>query len=144
MSLEPLPLAPRPTTMPLLHPVPLTALVAALAVVGCSTDELPVSDCTTQIRVGSTVYSSYGFVEGPAVRHASADRADCEDVGEDARGSVFPEDPQQVRTWRFPGFSPDEVVAVRFDERSFEVFIADSLPAGERDRVGEAVSRRRD
>lgn len=116
--------------------------MAALALTGCSTHETGVSDCTTQIRVGSTVYSSYGFVERRAIRHTSAERADCEDVGEDATGSVFPEVPDEVRTWTFPGFSADEVVGVRFDASSFEVFIADPLPDGERERLFEQMSVR--
>lgn len=130
--------------MALAHSVALTTLVASVALVGCSTDETSVSDCTTQIRLGSTVYSSYGFVDRSAVRHTSAERADCEDVGEDARGSVFPAEPEQVRAWTFPGFSPDEVVGVRFDESSLEVFIADTLPDGERERLFEQLSVRRD
>lgn len=130
--------------MALAHSVALTTLAASLALVGCSTDEPSTSDCTTQIKVGSTVYSSYGFVDRPAVRHTSAERADCEDVGEDARGSVFPAEPEQVMAWTFPGFSPDEVVGLRFDESSFEVFIADPLPDGERERLFEQLSVPRD
>ena len=124
-------------------------LVAALLLSACATEEEAVgepvaaSDCTTQIRVGSTVYSSYGATEKQASRYTNADRADCEDVGRDARGSVFPEQPEQVAAWRFPTYPPEKVLAVRADRDTFYVFTADSLPDRERDQILRDLRRQR-
>ncbi len=82
------------------------ALTLPVIVSGCSGDDSPQStaDCEAQVRAGDTVYTSYGFTERNAARHSVAERADCEDVGEDVAGSVFSENPQQVNTWSFPGY----------------------------------------
>jgi hypothetical protein len=56
------------------------------------------SDCQAQVRADGIVYTSYGYTERRASKHSIADRAGCEDVGEDAAGSVFPERPEQVTT----------------------------------------------
>ncbi len=37
--------------------------------------------------------------------------------------------------WSFEGYSPDEVVGVRFDKESYTIFIAESLPDGDRDSL---------
>lgn len=129
-------------------PVGGNLLLAAALLSACSTDEGPTSesatasDCTTQIRVGSAVYSSYGTTQRPASRHVEAERAVCEDVGRDARGSVFPAQPEHVAAWRFPGYPPSKVLAVRYDTDSFHVFTADSLPDAERDRILEDLRQR--
>lgn len=92
-------------------------------------------DCSAQVRADGIVYTSYGYTDRKASRHSVADRADCDDVGEDAAGSVFAEHPQQVTTWSFRGYPPEEVVGVRFDQDSFAVFVADSVPDAERERI---------
>ena len=123
-------------------------LVAALLLPACSTEQGAVDepatagDCTTQIRVGSTVYSSYGATERRARRHTKAERADCQDVGQNARGSVFPEQPELVTAWKIPTYPPEKVLAVRYDRGSFFVFTADSLPASERDQILQELSQR--
>ena len=124
-------------------------LAAALLLLACSSEwgavdePMGTSDCTSQIRVGSTVYSSYGATERRASKYATAERADCEDVGRNARGSVFPEQPEPVTAWRFPMYSPDKVLAVRYDKDSFFVFTAESLPDSERDRILKELSQQR-
>lgn len=64
-----------------------------------------------------------------------ADEAECHDVGKDAAGSVFPGDPRQLNAWTFEGYPPEQVLGVRFDEHTFAVFVADSLPEGDRDQI---------
>jgi hypothetical protein len=81
------------------------------------------------------VYTSNGTSERRASRYASAERANCEDVGEAAAGSVFPADPSHVTTWAFDGYPPAKVLGVRYGKDSFGVFIADSVPADERERM---------
>lgn len=114
-----------------------TSLTLCFIVSGCSGDGAShaSSDCQQQVRADGVVYTSYGYTERKASRHSVADRADCDDVGEDAAGSLFPEDPEQVTTWAFRGYPPDRVVGVRFDKDSFAVFVADSVSDGERDRI---------
>ena len=51
-----------------------------------------------------------------------------------------PDEPQQVPTWTFDGYSSDKVLGVRFGEDGFAVFIADSVPRDERDQILEALS----
>ncbi len=122
--------------------------MAALLLPACSTEQGAVdepataSDCTRQIRVGSTVYSSFGATERRASRHTKAERADCEDVGHNARDSVFPEEPELVTAWNFATYPSEKVLAVRYDRDSFFVFTADSLSASERDQILKDLSQR--
>lgn len=93
------------------------------------------SDCQAQLRADGIIYTSYGFTERKASRHSVADRADCDDIGEDAAGSVLPDNPEQVATWSFRGYPPDGVLGIRFDRGTFAVFVADSVPGAERERI---------
>ncbi len=95
------------------------------------------ADCAEQVRTDSVVYTSHGVTERQPRRHASAERAECEDVGKDAAGSVFPDDPTRVATWAFDGYPPAAVLGVRYGNGSFGVFIADSLSVEERERIHE-------
>ena len=81
------------------------------------------------------MYTSYGYTDRQARRHAAAQAAECDDVGEGAAGSVFPEDPRRVPTWSFRGQPHNRVLGVRFDKDSFAVFIAESVPIAERERI---------
>jgi hypothetical protein len=114
-----------------------TALALGLGLASCSADgeSATSGDCQIQVGADGTSYTSYGHTRRSALRYSSADEADCEDVGEDADGSVFPEHPRQVTTWAFSGFSPVKVLGVRIDQESFVVFVADSVPPEERDRI---------
>ena len=114
--------------------------VTCLMSSGCGGDSPVAADCQGQIRIGDEVFTSYGYTKSEATRHGVADQAECHDFGHDAAGSVFPDDPQQVPTWTFDGYSPDEVLGVRFGNGGFAVFVVDSLPPEERDRMLEALS----
>lgn len=120
-----------------------TSLTLAFIVSGCSGDggSQTSSDCSAQVRADGIVYTSHGYTERKASRHSVADQADCEDVGEDAAGSVFPEHPQQVTTWSFRGYPPEEVLGVRSDKNSLAVFVADSVPDAERERIYRELRR---
>jgi hypothetical protein len=97
-------------------------------------------ECVAQIRLHGTIYSGAGYTDVLGTQFSSADQADCEDVGPSPRWSVFSESPQQVAVWSLPGYSTEEVVAVRFNEDIFTIFVADSLPRGEIDRVVRELS----
>ena len=113
------------------------SLTLAFIVSGCSGDggSQTSSDCSAQVRADGIVYTSYGYTEHQASEHSVADRADCDDVGGDAIGSVFAEHPQQVTTWSFRGYPPEVVLGVRSDESSFAVFVADSVSDADRERI---------
>lgn len=113
--------------------VTLTVLVSSCSEESSSSQAT--ADCQEQVRADGVVYTSHGYTEQPASRHGVADRARCDDVGQDAAGSVFPEDPEQVTTWSFPGYPPEQVVGVRFDKDSFAVFVADTVADAERERI---------
>jgi hypothetical protein len=100
------------------------------------------SDCSTQVRADGIVYTSIGYTERSATKHSSADEADCEDVGPTAAGSVFPESPRRVTTWRFANYPPGKVLGVRSgNANSLAVFVADSIAPDERDRIYEDLAR---
>lgn len=94
------------------------------------------SDCSAQVRADGIVYTSHGYTERSATKHSSAEEADCEDMGPDAAGSVFPESPRHFTTWTFANYPPAKVLGVRSGKTdSFAVFVADSAPPDVRDRV---------
>jgi hypothetical protein len=117
-------------------------VAVALAATGCQANagggRTSAADCTARVRVIEVVYASNGYTNRDATRLGVADRAVCHDVGEHPRGSVFPE---RVRTWEFPGYPPEKVVGVRFDKRSFAVFVAESVSSRETVRILEDLSR---
>ena len=117
---------------------------------GCAADGGGASDvsgseaaakCAPQIRLAGVVYTGYGYTERAATRHTVADEADCQDVGKDAAGLVFPDHPRQVTTWTFKGFPPEKVVGIRFDHGSYTVFVAESVPHREGDRILRTLNR---
>ena len=116
----------------------------ALVLAGCSanrTDEAAgAADCSRQVRVGGVVYASYGYGERAGTRYAAADVADCDDVGPSPAGSVFRDHPTQVTTWTFQGYQPGKVLGVRVDSDSYAIFVAESVPREERDRIFRALS----
>lgn len=93
------------------------------------------ADCAAQIRVDEAIYTSHGYTEQEATKHSVADRAECDDVGPDAAGSVFPGDPEQVTTWTFDGYPAGRVLGVRFNHTTFAVFVSDSVPQKEAERI---------
>ena len=117
------------------------ALVTALAAAGCQDAATEAADCQGQIQVDGATFTSYGSAQRDATAHGTADQAECDDTGQNPAGSVFPDDPQQVETWRFAGYPPAEVLGVRSGGDGFEVYVADSLPDDERDRILEELSR---
>jgi len=114
-----------------------------LAAAGCAeTADRPAkndaeAECQPQVRLGDQVYEAWSYTDqepGPMV--GDADAADCDDVGEEPEGAVFPENPEQVPAWSFRGFPTDQVIGVRFDQDTFTVFINEAVPQ----RRAEAIS----
>lgn len=54
---------------------------------------------------------------------------------------MFLDHPRQVTVWAFPGFAPEGVLGVRFDEETFRVFIIESLPRADGDNIIEELRR---
>jgi len=123
--------------------VTVAALTLYLGLTCCSTaGSNGASDCDTQVRVDGITYTSVGIAEHEATKFSTAELADCDDVGKDARGSVFPEHPRPVNTWKFPGYPPSEVVGIRFEHDSLAVLVADSIPREERNQIFEDLGGR--
>ena len=121
------------------------AMTLSFVVTGCAENggSQTSSDCSAQVRADGIVYTSYGFTESSATKFSSAEAADCEDVGRDAAGSVFSESPPTVTTWRFAGYPPVKVLGVRSGNTdSFAVFVADSVPPEERNRIYKDLASR--
>jgi hypothetical protein len=120
------------------------AVTVGLTLTACGGNEAPTTtaDCSLQVRLEGIVYTSYGFTDHRATHYGQADVAECEDVGQDARGSVFPSSPRHVRTWTFAAYPPTKVVGTRSGKTdSFAVFVADSVSPAERDRIFEDLAR---
>ena len=116
----------------------------AFAAAGCahnpSRESGVAQDCSAQVRLGTRVYTGYGFTDRSASEFAVAVEADCHDVGADAEGSVFSEDPKQVTVWSFQGYAPEKVVGVHFDKDSLAVFV-ESVPRADVDRIVNELSQ---
>ena len=115
--------------------------VAALPVTGCEggRERVVSMDCSARVRLDGRVYNEAGYVDRGATRWGVADEAACHDVGDDPEGSVFLDHPQQVTALAFPGFAPEEVLGVRFDEETFRVFVVESLPRADDDNIVEEL-----
>lgn len=94
-----------------------------------------------QVRADGIVDTLHGYTERKASKYSSAEVADCQDVGPDAAGSVFPEPPRNVATWTFTGYPPAKVLGVRSGRDSFAVFVADFVAPEEREQIYEDLAR---
>jgi hypothetical protein len=113
----------------------------ALAVAACAESDVePVTtaDCGLQIRFNGVIYDGWVYTEQEgATRLGTADQAECHDFGPNAEGSVFPDDPRRVAVWAFDGYTPEEVVGVRFDRDSFVVYVNGSTPRHRAELISE-------
>jgi hypothetical protein len=116
--------------------VTLTFVATGCAGAGSQTS----GDCSAQVRANGIVYTSHGYTRRNATKHSMAEEADCEDVGQDAAGSVFPESPRHVTTWTFAEYPATKVLGVRSSKGSFAVFVAESVPPDERQRIYEDLA----
>jgi hypothetical protein len=66
--------------------------------------------------------------------------AGCHDEAANASGPVFGTDPPQVAVSKFPGYSPYEVLGVRFTEDSFSIFVAETVSAQDSARIFDELS----
>ena len=95
-------------------------------------------DCAAKVRADGIVYTSNGYTDRSATKHSSAEEADGEDLGSRAAGSVFPVSPRHVTTWTFADYPSPKVLGVRSSSTDlFAIFVADSVPPEERDRIYE-------
>ncbi len=102
---------------------------------GPTPDTATSQECTPQIRLNGITYIGAGYTEVRGTRFDTAVEADCDDLGPSPRGPEFTEDSKQVAVWSLPGYSTDDLVVARFNEDSFTIFVADSMPRSEVDRV---------
>ena len=45
-----------------------------------------------------------------------------------------------MAVWSFEGYSPDQVLGVRFDDQRFEVYFAESLASTDIERMSEELN----
>ena len=125
----------------------MTAVIGlALATSGCGgptqAGSPGAADCSSQIRSGGVVFSSYGSTDQSGSEHGTALEAVCEDVGRDARGSVFTGDSRQVTTYRFAGYPASRVLGIlRSPGDEYEVFVAESVSPEDRDRIHRELGK---
>lgn len=119
------------------------AVVLMWSATACAEEAAPEAatrECVPKIRLDGTTYTGAGYTEVHGTRFDTAIEADCDDQGASPRGSEFTETSEPVAVWSLPGYSTDDVVAVRFNDDMLGVFVADSIPRGEVDRVIEDLS----
>ena len=114
-------------------------LVAAM---GCSTAGTGAFDCATVVRLGATEYIERGFTRDVGTPLGDADLSECDDVGADARGAYFPEDPTTVNAWAVPGFDTSDVVAITYNDRLYGVLVSEDAARHIQARVIEQFSKR--
>ena len=109
-------------------------VLGLLVLAGCTTPESspPTQDCAVAVRHQGTVYVEAGLTTHPGTRVGKADLSSCDDMGEDPRGTYFPEDPDHVTVWSFRGQDPDRVLGVRAPGGVRRVLVAENLTEPER------------
>ena len=93
------------------------------------------ADCNPQVRVNAVVYNGWSFIEKDGRRLGNADRASCDDNGQDSTGSYFADEPERVTVWSFDGYPASEVLRVKFGKASYTLFLARSVNRAEQDRI---------
>ena len=131
--------------------VKIGALMAltCIALTACSSDNpaggsgnLGTADCTTVVRYSGETYSQDGFSDEATAPLGDAELANCEDTGADARGSVFPQNPDIVSVSVFKGFDPADVLALRFDDQTgplWRIMVNDQLSPNKSDAITDAL-----
>ncbi len=95
--------------------------------------------CVAQLRLNGVVYDGWDYVErAEGQRVGLAEMASCDDVGRDARGSYFPDEPRTVEVWSLPPVETTKAVGV-LQGRGFTVYVAAGLSDEERQRVLEQL-----
>ncbi|NUR10066.1 MAG: hypothetical protein HOQ45_24060 [Nocardioidaceae bacterium] len=87
------------------------------------------ADCVLSIRTGGTAYVERGTTERPAAAAGHADGSACDDMGRDARGAYFPEEPRQVDVRTFDGVDPGRALGVRAGDGTYTVYVAEQADA---------------
>ena len=109
-------------------------VLGLLVLAGCTTSESspPTQDCAVAVRHQGTVYVEAGLTTHRGTRVGEADLSSCDDMGEDPRGTYFPEDPDHVTAWSFRGQDPGRVLGVRAPGGVRRVLVAENLTGPER------------
>ena len=117
-------------------------LVMIFPLLGCGGPESPAgSDCSLAVHRDATTYIEAGFTEHAASKVGKADGADCDDMGADARGAYFAENPHQVDVWSFDGLDSSKVIGVRESNGIFRVFIAEAVSKAEAKELSRVLPR---
>jgi len=93
------------------------------------------------VRFAGTVYVEGGSTTRDGVSLGQGEESSCADVGREAGGTYFADDPAQVALWSLEGLDPAHVVAVQ-ELGGFRVFLAEDLSASDRQEIEAALSAR--
>jgi hypothetical protein len=107
----------------------LLSVMLLSVVVGCGSDQGATSaDCGAEaIRRDGTVYTEAGFTtKHPFTASGQAERAECQDVGLNAPGTVFPGDGEKVEVVTFAPYEASQVLGVR-ESNTTRVFVAEGV-----------------
>ena len=113
---------------------PLLTVLGLLVLAGCATSESspPAQDCAVAVRHQGTVYVEAGLTTQRGARLGTADVSSCDDMGEDAKGTYFSDEPDHVTVWSFRGQDPGRVLGVRAPGGVRRVLVAENLTKPER------------
>ena len=109
-------------------------VLGLLVLAGCTTAESSPAapDCAVAVRHQGTVYVEAGLTTHRGTRVGEVDLSSCDDMGEDARGTYFPDDPEHVTVWSFRGQDPGRVLGVAVPGGVRRVLVAEDLTRPER------------
>lgn len=69
----------------------IAAVVMSVLLAGCGgSTNSGASDCVMKVRHDGTTFAEVAFSGHQATRAGRADRSDCDDLGDEARGAYFP------------------------------------------------------
>ena len=103
--------------------VPLMIFGAALLLLGCASST-GTADCATTVRYEGSIYRESGFTDTVADEIGMVDLADCDDMGADAQGSYFSDNPEQVAAWSLPGKDVARLIAIPTGDGRYNVMKA--------------------
>lgn len=130
----------RTSTQAARHAVAMACLATTLSLVSgaCNDGSEPpaAAKCIGQVRLQGVKYDSVEAVAKSLAQKVAgaAEVARCGDVGEDPVGPYYPEGADVVQVWSLPEYPTSKVIGVR-DGALLQIFVAESVPTNERQRI---------
>lgn len=99
-------------------------------------------ECQPRLRIDGVVYLSVGYLEDAGANTTQVGRGElaaCDDEGASPQGPYFPATPETVPVFSFVGQPARDVVGIDFPS-GYEIYVAESLPASERQEILKAIT----